>query len=207
MLPSAKGRKIRVARNATKRQWLLAVGPNISRAALIEKELAARATPTISQLQGERTEILDRAAALEDEAKALREDAAAVDAQISAEIKREVGPALPFTETYDFEADEQTDAELVGLPPRELVNRLLSARGTVGEGLRELQRGWWGDMQFVSYQPIIPGPGTGEGRRGFDGIGSPEWLDELFPNWNQEPDDKPPDGHDRAQPQLAEVRS
>jgi Protein of unknown function (DUF3102) len=185
MLPSAKGRKIRVARNAAKRQWLLAIGPNISRAALIEKEQAARETASVSQLEEERNKILQYAAALEAEAKAQREDADVINAQISAEIKGAVGPALPFTETFDFEADSETDAELAALSQRELVDRLLAARGTVGNGLEETKRGWWGDMRFTSYAPIVPGPG-----KGWDGFGSPEWLDELFPNWNADDEER-----------------
>ena len=133
MLPAPEGRKIRVARNPAERKWLLAIGPNISRAALIERERGARETASVSQLEAERNETLQRAAALDAEAKALREDADAINVQIRAEIKRAVGPALPFTETFDFEADAETDAELAGLPQRALVNRLLAARGTVGE--------------------------------------------------------------------------
>jgi hypothetical protein len=186
MLPSSEGRKIRVAHNASTRQWLLAIGPNISRAKLKEQEQAARETLAVAELQQQHDALIDEATALEAQARAMRNEADVIRKHISAEIKKAVGPALPFTETFDFQADEQIDAELAGLPQRELVNRLLSARGTAGEGFREIQRGWWGDMQLMSYQPMIPGPQTGgEGRRGFDGIGSPEWLDQIFPNWNE----------------------
>jgi hypothetical protein len=197
MLPSAKGRKIRVARNANKHQWMLAIGPNISRADLLAKEQAARATASVSQLEQEHNETLERAAALEAEAKALREDAKAINDQIGAEIKRAVGPALPFTETFDFEADAETDAELAALPQRELVDCLLAARGTVGEGLAEINRGWWGDMRFISYATIFAGPG-----KGFHGMGSPEWLDQLFPNWNVPDEKREPNEHGSVVRQL-----
>jgi hypothetical protein len=104
---------------------------------------------------------------------------------------------LPFTETYDFQADEETDAELAGLPQRELVNRLLAARGTVSDALTEIDRGYWGDMRFMSLP--TPGPFVA-GAANWTRIGSPEWLDELFPNWNQ------PKGKGAAAA-VAEVRS
>jgi hypothetical protein len=182
LLSPGAGRKISVARNATKRQWLLAIGPDISRAALLEKQDVARESATVQQLQTRQWALQNKILEHEDELKDLRQQAEDMKRKIAHEVKNIVGPVSPFTETYDFQCDEATDVELAALPQRELVNRLLSARGTVGEGLRELQRGWWGDMQFMSYQPMIPGPGTGEGRRGFDGIGSPEWLAELFPD-------------------------
>ena len=122
MLPT-NGRKIRVARNPEPRQWLLAIGPDITRAALKEKEQAARATETVTQLEQEHSELLSRAEALEVEAKALREDAGAVGSLIAAAVKKTIGPVAPFTETYDFQCDEQTDAELARLPQRQLVDR------------------------------------------------------------------------------------
>jgi hypothetical protein len=42
MLPSPKGRKVGVARKPIERQWMVAIGPNISRATMIEKEQVAR---------------------------------------------------------------------------------------------------------------------------------------------------------------------
>jgi hypothetical protein len=67
MLPSSPtaGRKIRVARNADKHQWMLAIGPNVSREKLLKDMEAAEETAAVRQLA--------RAAALEAEAKALRE--------------------------------------------------------------------------------------------------------------------------------------
>jgi hypothetical protein len=179
MLPTPSGRKIRVARNPTKRQWMLAIGPNISAAALKEKEQAARATESIRRLQREHDELLTRAAALEAEAKRLREQAQAVQRDITAELKAAVGPVAPFTETYEFQCDAATDAELAALPQpgareRQLVDRLLAARGAVGEGLAEIKRGYWGDLALMGSQPIHPGPGA------WTGLGSPDWLAELF---------------------------
>jgi hypothetical protein len=177
MLPSPAGRKIRVARNREKRQWLLAIGPDISRGQLIEKEQAARERASVQQLQIRQMALQNKALELEDQLKDVRAHINDISREIECEIKTAVGPALPFTETFNFQADEQVDAELAALPQQDLVNRLLSARGTVSNGFREIKRGWWGDMRFMPYQPITPGPGTG-----FDGIGSPEWLAEMFPD-------------------------
>ena len=134
MLPSPTGRKIRVARNPSKREWMSAIGPNISRTDLMAKERAARETENVSQLKQERAQILDRAAVLEAEAKALREEADVVQNEINAEIKEAIGPVSPFTETFDFQADAETDTELAALPQQELVDLLLAARGTVSNG-------------------------------------------------------------------------
>jgi hypothetical protein len=183
MLPPPRGRKIRIARNPALRQWMLAIGPDITRAALKEKEQAAGESETVRELEQERSELLDRAAALEAEAKALRADAVGVGDLITAEVKNAIGPVAPFTETYDFQCDEQTDAELAALPQHELVDVLLAAKGTVGDRLEEIVRGYWGDMSQMSSQRISPGPG-GPRSKGWTKIGSPEWLDQLFPNWN-----------------------
>jgi hypothetical protein len=90
--------------------------------------------------------------------------------------------AVPFTETYKFVVDDATDAELAGLPQDELVDRLLSARGTVSEEIEEIDRGYWGDMTLMSSQPFSPGPAGPRSSR-WTKVGSPEWLDQLFPKW------------------------
>jgi hypothetical protein len=184
ILPTPTGRKIRVARNPTKRQWMLAIGPDVSRAALKEKEEAARGTATVRRLQQEHDELLTRAAAFEAEAKRLRKQARTVSREITAEVMAAVGPVAPFTETYTFQCDEATDAELAALPQpgareRQLVDRLLAARGAVGNGLAEIDRGYWGDLTLMGSQPIHGGPGA------WTRMGSPEWLAELFPDWNE----------------------
>jgi hypothetical protein len=110
-------------------------------------------------------------------------------------FKQAIGPVTPFTETYDFQADEATDAELAGLSQHEVGHRLLAARGTVSEELEEIDRGYWGDMGLMSYLPV-PGP-DGPRSSGWTHIGSPGWLEELFPGWNEEraagPPKPPPD--------------
>jgi hypothetical protein len=189
MLPLPTGRKIRVIRNATERRWMLVIGPSVSRAALKEKEEAARETPTVQQLQVRQWALQNKALELEDELKNVREQAQALEREIKAEVKATVGSATPFTETYEFQCDAMTDAELAALPqPNErehqLVDRLLAARGTTGDGLAEVDRGYWGDYDFMSYQQFIPG-----GRRAWTRTGSPDWLAELFPDLN-EPDEK-----------------
>lgn len=192
MLPSVSGRKIRVARNQAERKWLLAIGPNISRADLLKKEQAAQNAPAVHELQQQRAEFLDEAAALEAEAKALRSAAEAIKNQIGGEIRNAVGPVAPFTETYTFRCDEETDRKLAAMPQPgataecELVDVLLAARGTgATEELEEIDRGFWGDMQFMSYQPPHPGPG-GPHSLGWTCLGSPEWLNELFPDWSDD---------------------
>jgi len=184
LLPSP-GRKMMVARNPAKRQWMLAIGPNISRAKLQQQQQAAREAESVRQLQQQRDDLLDNAAALEAEAKKLREDAKAVNGQISAEIKsvieNSIGqPILPYTETYDFQSkDKKTDDKLAKLTHQKRVERLLAARDAVDGPLREIDRGFWGDLNLPSSQPFTASPGWTK-------VGSPEWLDELFPAWNDE---------------------
>jgi hypothetical protein len=189
MLPSpAAGRKIRVVRNATERRWMLVIGPSVSRAALKEKGEAARESATVQQLQMRQWALQNKILEREDELKDLRQQAKDIEREIAREIKNIIGPASPFTETYDFQCDEATDAELAALPlpndrEGQLVDRLLAARGRTAEGLVEVDRGYWGDYAFMSYQQFIPGPGT------WTRTGAPDWLAELFPDLN-EPDEK-----------------
>lgn len=180
LLPSPTGRKMRVARNPTKRQWMLAVGPDVSREKLMQREQLAREDESVRALQQEQDELKARADELEAEAKRLRADAEAVGREINAAIKEIVGPVSPFTETFDFQCDETIDAELAALPQEQRVDRLLAARGSPDGELVEIERGYWGDMNLKSHQSIEPGPGE------WTRIGSPEWLDEMFPDWNAE---------------------
>jgi hypothetical protein len=180
MLPSPTGRKIRVARNPTDRKWMLAVGPDVSRAALQQREQAVREDEPVRTLQQQHDGLLGRAAELEAEAKRLREDAEAVRCEINGAIRKGVGPASPFTETYDFQCDNETaDAELAALPQEQLVSRLLAARGSATGVLVEVGRGYWGDIHMMGYSPAQPGPGA------WTKIGSPEWLAEVFHGWNE----------------------
>jgi hypothetical protein len=179
MLPSPIGRKIRVMRNRAERQWLVAIGPSVSRAEYLRREKAARESEAIIEMQREQQRLTDRAVALEAEAKNLREQANSVQREIADEIKNAIGPVSPFTETYEFQCNKATDAELAALPQpseheHQIVDRLLAARGTVGEGLAEINRGYWGDMNLMGAQEIVPGPGS------WTRVGSPEWLIELF---------------------------
>ena len=150
---------------------------------LKEMERAARATAAVQELARQKSELADRAAELEAESKRLLEEAKAVEKAITAAIAESVGPVEPFTTTHDFQADEATDAELAALPQADLVNCLFLARGVNGEDLAETDRGFWGDMTLPwgRQTAALPPPGGG---KGWTRIGSPEWLAELFPNWN-----------------------
>jgi hypothetical protein len=180
MLPSPTGRKIRVARNQTERKWKLVVGPDVSRETLQQREQAVREDDPVRTLQQRHDRLLERAAELEAEAKRFRDDAEAARRKIKDAIRDSIGPVAPFTETYDFQCDETTDAELAVLSQDQLVDRLLAARGAATGAVVEVDRGYWGDMTFIGLQPIEPGPGA------WTKMGSPEWLAELFPDWNEE---------------------
>jgi len=180
MAPPAHGRRMRVARNPAKRQWMLAVGPDITVADLKERDRLAREDERVVNLQQEHDELVARADALEAEAKALRESASTVTREVRARVRDIVGPVKPFTETYDFQCDDDAlDATIAAASDDERVDQLLSARGAAEGPLRETRRGYWGDIKLMSYQDIAPTPGPDS----WTGVGSPEWLDELFPGW------------------------
>jgi hypothetical protein len=94
----------------------------------------------------------------------LRKQADVVRAQVATAIKDKIGPVQPFTETYDFQCDNATDAEMAALPQQQLVDRLLAARNIVDGPLTEIDRSYWGDLSFLGKQPIHPGPGAWTGR-------------------------------------------
>jgi hypothetical protein len=76
--------------------------------------------------------------------------------------------------------DEPADAEIAALTDNQRVDRLLAARGCTDGDLVEINRGYWGDMNLSwGTQPIQPGPGA------WTKVGSPEWLADLFPGWNE----------------------
>jgi hypothetical protein len=183
MLPPPRGRRVRVAYNKAKRQWLLAIGPDITRAALRERERQARENEDIQLLQAACDQLIERANALEAEAKRLRDEAKTSSKLIGAAVSELVGPVQPFTETYDFQCEnEAVDAELDALSDGKRVDRLLSARGAARGPIRETKRGYWGDMALAGYVHAVPGPSDG-----WNSIGSPGWLDAIFPGWNDEP--------------------
>jgi hypothetical protein len=181
MLPLPNGRRIRVARNKAERQWLLALGPGITRAALQERERLAREDDDVRSLQREHDKLIKRAEALDAEAKGLREEAKTVASEIAEQVRDILGPLQTFTETYNFQCeDEATDAELAALSDTEREGRLLAARGAARGPIRETERGYWGDMNLASQSDFLSGPGA------WTRVGSPEWLDEVFPDWNKE---------------------
>jgi len=184
LLPTLGKRKICVARNAAKRQWMLAIGPNISRADLKERERVARETAVVLELERQRGDLVDAALEAEAEAKRLRNEAGSLEKEIGAEVRKAVGPTEPLTVTYDFQADEETDAAIAALSDEDRADRLIAARGAIDERLEETERGYWGDLTLMSSQPIRPGP-SGPRSSGWTKSGSPEWLDEIFPDWNR----------------------
>jgi hypothetical protein len=157
LLPLPQGRRrIRVARNPKKRQWLLTIGPNISHAELKEKQKAARETSIeVQELQRERDEATARIAALEAEIKALREAVKDIDEHIHCEIREWVGPADPFTRTFDFECDERSDRELAALNLEQRIDRLLAARNGTDADVVVVNRGYWGDATLTSIWPLF----------------------------------------------------
>ena len=189
LLPPPTGRrKLRVARNPSERQWILAIGPDVSRAALMQREQAAREAASVQQLQQQHDELLDQVAALEAEAKSLRSEADSVRSEITDEVRKLIGPVIPFTETSTFKCDEMTDKELAALSQEQLIERLRAATFEPDGPIEVIDRGFWGDtklMGLATPQTTL-GPGCGSG---WTKIGSPEWLNELFPNLN-EPDEE-----------------
>jgi hypothetical protein len=181
MLPSPNGRRMRIARNPTQQQWLLAIGPDVTVATLKDRERRAREDERVVQMQEGHDDLVERAAALEAEAKALREEAQSVKSDINTIVKQIVGPAKPFTETYNFQCnDAAVDTELAALSHDDRVEHLLAARGVAQGPIKEIKRGWWGDMTLMGCgQEMSPGPGM------WSQIGSPDWLDDLFPDLNK----------------------
>jgi hypothetical protein len=138
-------------------------------------------TNDVQELSQDHDGLIERAGALEAEAKALRDDARSVNREIVETVRELVAPGNPFTETYDFECeDEAIVAELAALSDNERADRLLSARGAAHGPIRETERGYWGDMNLASQPDFVPAPGGA-----WTGVGSPEWLDELFPGLRQ----------------------
>jgi len=194
LLPPVIGeRKTRVAVNKDKRQLMLVIGPQISRAAMMERQQAARETAAVQNLQQEHDDLIAHAEALEAEAKAIRDGAAASKQTIADDIGKLVGLLIAYTETYDFQCDKQTFAKLLKLNKEQMVERLLTASGDE-DGLREINRGAWGDFNVGLEPPRTRpylirdlGKVDGESRSGWTSMGSPEWLAELFPDWDESP--------------------
>lgn len=188
---SPAGRTLRVAHNATSRQWLLAIGPNAAGLTLKQDLAAADEDAAIIALRQEHGELVEEADRLEAEAKAMREAARDFERLIGREkaalVRARKGPAYPMIETYDFLADQATDRELEAGPPEKTRARLLAARGQGVGPLKEIARGYWGDLNAMGDCDLAPGPSAdvsgadrGGVRPGWTGVGSPEWLDELF---------------------------
>lgn len=116
-----------------------------------ERERLARGDERVLTLQQEHDELIARAAALEVEAKALRDDARFVHREVGAQVRQIVGPVKPLTESYDFQCEnEAIDAEIAAASDDDRVDRLLSARGAADGPLREINRGYWGEIHVVS---------------------------------------------------------
>jgi hypothetical protein len=90
----------------------------------------------------------------------------------------------PIT-TCDFQCDDEAvDAELAALSSEELCGRLLAACGVTQGPIREIGRGYWGDVKTTlkSLRTTVPAPARCDWvRMGWPG----EDLQELFPDWNK----------------------
>ncbi len=182
LLPSPTGRKMRVAHHKADRQWMLVLGPDVSRAALEEREQAAREMPAVQKLQQQHDDLKKQADELEAQAKALRKETDAVNKQISNSVVQFVGPVHPYTDTFTFQSDEATDADLVALKNEQhVIERLLAARNGTDTALRRIDHGMWGDMTVICQYRDDQFVGSG-----WTQMGSPEWLDELFPDLSAE---------------------
>jgi hypothetical protein len=192
LLPLVTGqRKKRVAWHKEKRRYMLAIGPEISRADMIERQKAAREAPSVRELQQEHGDLIAQAEALEAEAKAIRDDAASTKQAIGHDIRTLVGSLKAYSETYDFQCDEVTFAELQKLTEQQAAERLLNAAGD-DDGLRQIKRGSWGDynvgigLDFCRPYPRRELGSDGDKQSGWTLSGSSEWLAELFPDWDEQ---------------------
>jgi len=125
---SPSGRTIKVARNAAKRQWLLAIGPNAAGLTLEQDLEEADEDETIVPLNQEHNDIVDEAARLEAEAKALRAEAAelrrAIGLRKAAQVQARRGPAYALT--------LRTDVQRVHKPAKNKSGRLSSKANHTG---------------------------------------------------------------------------
>jgi hypothetical protein len=176
LLPTT-GRKVGVAHHRETRQWMLAIGPTISRAALLEKQAAAAADEAVKQLQAQHDQVLQRAAELEAAAKSLRDDAKSIHADIARETANKIGPVIPFTETITFQTSKAVDRKLAALPNKKRIDRLLAARRKADKDLKEVERGFWGDMSLLSSGAFAS---SGPSGTGWTKVGSPDWLSQIF---------------------------
>jgi hypothetical protein len=179
MLPPPNGRKVCVARNPEKRQWLLAIGPSVSSAELKQKQEAALNDDEVVEQHAAAAEFEAEAERLEAEARELRNTARLARENASMLVRAKIAPVRPYTETYDFQADEQVDARLATLSEQQVVEELLAARNSAAGQLVEIKRGYWGDMRLGYLDQFEPGPGD------WTSWGSPEWLDKMFAGWSE----------------------
>jgi len=150
MLPSPAGRKINVTRTG-EREWMLELGPTVSRADMLKKIEAARDSETIRPLQEELDAISKQAEALEVQAKRLRKLAKTLESKIESEVRKTVGPEKPFVERRWFECDDATNAEMKALPTNQRIERLLAARRSDSPPIRNTSTFYGGDIQFLTY--------------------------------------------------------
>jgi len=95
-----------------------------------------------------------------------------------------LGPSLSshWVETWDFQADEPTDIELGNGSTEQTTIRLLAARGSADEALKEIERGYWGDFRLGQFDLVRPGPKTSAWTK----TGSPGWLHKFIENEKRE---------------------
>jgi hypothetical protein len=109
LLPSYMGkRQMRVARHAENRQLMLVIGPEISHAEAVKRYEAARVAPSVKLIEEDRDNLREQIEELEGQIKKLREQVKIADGAILEEVQNLVGPQKAYTETYDFQCDEET---------------------------------------------------------------------------------------------------
>lgn len=175
--PTLQGRQLYILRNEAEKKWCVILRKNAVGAQLPELLDKARSKPDHAALLQDAKDREARAVKLADEAELLKRQAAnirrTVDAAIIDDIRDEHGEPKPFSETFDFAIDSPAlDDHLKTLSREQLAQYLLDNR--CGDGVREIERGYWGDLRLTGYQQFIPSIGA------WTRTGCDSWIEEYF---------------------------
>ena len=173
-------RRIGILSNKDKQQICLALGPNKAGMDLRKNIAALQTEDRYRQRQQDIEEMEERAEGLRKQADTLEDGARDAKEEMGEAMRDDLserhGPAYHFIETYDYEIpDEAHWQELCKLTKPDDVVDYLTEHPEIA---KPLQNGSWGDMNLMAYsENAWP---TLSGGSGWNGIGSPDWLQEFF---------------------------
>lgn len=169
--PPTGGRKMLVLQNRKGHKFLVGIGPNDAGIKLAGRVEQLKQMPRYEEWKADIEGMRAEAKRLREEAdnleKQARDDAGCMHAQAIDNVEEEHGEALAYTETREYViTDAAVEKQILSLGEEAAADYLLNNED--GDTVKEVERGYWGNIVFVPLSALPPCP-NGWTKTGIEG--------------------------------------